>query len=151
MAVIDEDAAARIERACAQVVYRSVRAFDAQDWQGFADCFTESGVFLRASEPHAPLRGRAAIRDTLAQRPVHRLTRHFCTNMLIEPVSEQRAEGHCYLLLYTGDASKAETTVGRLAHVLQRVGEYHDQFELTAEGWRIARRLGQLVFYTGTP
>ncbi len=142
-----EEQVAAIERACARLVLRSIRAFDEQDWPAYASLFTEDGVFIRASEPDQPLAGRAAIRAALAARPAARLTRHLCTNIEIDVLDADHACGSCYLVLYAGDPSQRESAAGgRPAEVSQRVGEYRDAFVRTAEGWRIGRREGRLVF-----
>jgi uncharacterized protein (TIGR02246 family) len=138
-----------IERACTRLVLRSIRVFDERDWPAYAQLFTEDGVFIRANEPGEPLVGRAAIESALSARPAHRLTVHFCTNLEVDVVDTKRAEGRCYLLLYSGDASHPQGSAGRPADAVQRLGEYRDSFELTAEGWRIARRVGKLILHTG--
>jgi 3-phenylpropionate/cinnamic acid dioxygenase small subunit len=138
-----------IERECARLVLRSLRAFDERDWTGYSQLFTEDGVFVRANAPAEPLLGREAIRRALAQRPASRVTRHLCTNLEIDVLDEERARGFCYLLLYAGDASQPEAVLGRAADGVQRLGEYRDTFVRTSAGWRIGRREGRLVFHTG--
>lgn len=145
---LDEAAVASIERACARLVLRSIRAFDEQDWPAYASLFTEDGVFIRANDPGEPLIGREAIRAALAERSASRLTRHFCTNLEVDVLDAERARGFCYLLLYAGDASRPQSAAGRLADGTQRVGEYRDTLVRTAEGWRIGRREGRLVLRT---
>ncbi len=131
---LDEATVAAIERACARLLLRSIRAFDERDWPVYASLFTDDGVFIRANQPDEPLAGREAIRAALAARPATRLTRHLCTNIEIDVLDAEHARGSCYLVLYVEAG--------------QRVGEYHDTFERTAEGWRISRREGRLIFRT---
>ena len=139
---------AQIERACQRLILRSIRAFDERDWQTYARLFTPDGVFIRANQPAEPLVGREAIAAALGSRSVRRITRHLCTNIEIEVLDEHRAEGRCYLLLFAGEAQAAAADSGGVpAQPPQRVGEYHDLFSLTAEGWRIARRTGRLVLH----
>jgi len=137
-----------IERECTRLVLRSLRAFDDRDWIAYADLFAADGVFIRANAPAEPLVGRAAIRQALEERPASRLTRHLCTNLEIDVLDEEHARGFCYLLLYAGDATQPEAVGGRQADGVQRIGEYRDAFVHTAEGWRIGRREGQLVFHS---
>ncbi len=146
---LDEAAVAAIERACARLILRSIRVFDERNWAAYAQLFTADGVFVRANQPDEPLIGREAIRDALAARPAGRLTRHLCTNIEIEALGTEHARGRCYLVLYAGDASQRDSVAGRPADDVQRVGEYHDTFVRTGEGWRIGRREGRLVFHTG--
>jgi ketosteroid isomerase-like protein len=139
---------AAIERECARLVLASLRAFDERDWPRYASLFTADGVFIRANAPDEPLIGREAIRAALAERPASRLTRHLCTNLEIDVIDAEHARGFCYLLLYAGDASQPATRAGRPADGVQRVGEYRDTLVRIAEGWRISRREGRLVFHT---
>lgn len=138
-----------IERECARLVLRSLRAFDERDWKTYATLFAEDGVFIRANAPAEPLLGREAIHRALAQRPASRLTRHLCTNLEIEVLDAEHARGFCYVLLYAGDASQPEIAGSRPADGVQRVGEYRDAFVRTPAGWRIGRREGRLVLHTG--
>ena len=138
----------QIERACARLVLRSLRAFDERDWSTYAELFTEDGVFVRANAPDEPLGGREAIRQALEQRPASRLTRHLCTNLEIDVLDAEHARGFCYLLLFAGDTSEAETGGSRRTDGVQRVGEYRDTFIRAASGWLIGRREGRLVLHT---
>jgi ketosteroid isomerase-like protein len=147
----DREHPAEIERACTRLVLRSLRAFDERDWPAYAQLFTEDGVFIRASEPDQPLVGRAAIETALAARPANRLTMHLCTNLEIEVLDGEHAQGRCYLLLYSGDASHEEGSAGRPADATQRLGEYRDRFVRTPGGWKIARRVGKLILHAGRP
>ena len=140
--------AAQIEHACARLVLQSIRAFDERDWRTYARMFTADGVFIRANEPSQPLVGPAAIESALATRPANRLTMHLCTNIEIDVLDAERAEGRCYLLLYSGDAAPA-SGASRPADAIQRLGEYRDRFVKTAEGWKIALRVGKLIFHAG--
>jgi ketosteroid isomerase-like protein len=146
---IDELQRTLIERQLERLVLHSIRAFDARDWQAFADTFTADGVFVRANAPGEPLVGRKAIIAGLAARAATRLTRHLCTNIEIEVSSADTASGRCYLLLFAADATEPAGVDGHLSDPPQRIGEYHDTFSRTAEGWRIARRAGRLLMYTG--
>lgn len=143
---LDEATAAAIERACAHVVLRSIRAFDEQDWNAYAGLFAADGVFVRANQPGEPLAGREAIQRALAARSANRLTRHLCTNLDIEALDAKHARGLCYLLLYAGDASGPASAAGQAADGVQKVGEYRDTFVLSGEGWRISRREGRIIF-----
>ncbi|MGH8228433.1 MAG: nuclear transport factor 2 family protein [Steroidobacteraceae bacterium] len=148
-AALGEAARQAIEHACERLVLRSIRAFDERDWKGYAALFTPDGLFIRANAPDAPLTGREAILAALAARPAARLTRHLCTNIEIDVLDAEHAAARCYLLLYAGDASTPAGAGGRPAEPPQRIGEYHDELTLTAQGWRIRRREGRLVLYAG--
>ena len=138
-----------VERECARLVLRSLRAFDERNWSAYAELFTADGVFVRANAPDEPLVGREAIRRGLEQRPASRLTRHLCTNLEIDVIDAEHARGFCYVLLYAGAVSDPESIGSRPADGVQRVGEYRDIFMRAPGGWLIARREGRLVLHTG--
>ncbi|HUK01594.1 MAG TPA: nuclear transport factor 2 family protein [Steroidobacteraceae bacterium] len=146
---LNEAAAACIEHACERLVLASIRHFDQRDWSAYASLFTPDGVFIRANEPLKPLRGRAEIASALAGRPASRLTRHVCSNIEIEAIDATHANGRCYLLLFAASEGGNAPIEGWPAELPVRVGEYRDEFALTSEGWRIARRSGRLTMRLG--
>jgi 3-phenylpropionate/cinnamic acid dioxygenase small subunit len=138
-----------IEHACERLLLRSIRTFDERDWQGFADVFAKEGVFVRANQPNDPLVGREAILVALKSRPADRLTRHLCTNIQIDVIDSDHAKGLCYLSLFSATATPPEKAIGGPADPVQRLGEYSDEYVRTADGWRIARRVGIIVLQMG--
>jgi hypothetical protein len=146
----DLTAAARrdIEHACTRLVTRFMTFFDAQEYAAIGPLFAPGGVLVRASEPDAPLVGREAIVRALEARPPQRLTRHLCTNIDIEVDEADHATGSCYLLLYAADMSERPSANGYSVAGKRAVGEYHDEFVRTAEGWRFARRVGRILMHT---
>lgn len=138
-----------IEHACQKVLLKSVSTFDDGDFQGFANLFAADGVFFRANFPNEPLTGREAILAALLARGADRVTRHLCTNIEIDVVDADHAIGRCYLYLFTAQKSAPEAVGGRPADAGQRLGEYIDHYVRTAEGWRIAKRVGKTVMFMG--
>lgn len=139
-----------IEHACQRVLMRSIRTFDDRDWQGFADTFAVDGQFFRANQPTTPLVGREAILAALQSRPADRLTRHLCSNVEIDVIDADHAKGRCYLYLFSATATPPEKAMGGPADPTQRLGEYTDDYVRTAEGWRIAKRVGVIVMHMRT-
>lgn len=138
-----------IEHECEKVLMRSIRTFDERDWEGFANVFAQDGVFFRANQPTQPLTGREAILASLKSRPADRLTRHLCTNVQIEAIDKDHAKGLCYLYLFSATATPPEKAIGGPADAVQRIGEYSDEYVRTAEGWKIARRVGAIIMHMG--
>ena len=87
---------------------------------------------VRPTAPDAPTVGREAILAAFKARPP-RVTRHVCSNVVIDVESEDAARGVSAMLLFTGAAEPL-------------VGSFHDRFVLTADGWRFAERRGSLLF-----
>lgn len=141
----DEDRAA-IERACARLVLESAAANDRGDYEAFAALFTANGVLHRPAG--APLRGAEEIVASYASRPSDRITRHVCSNILVEVESQQCARGLTYVLLYAADGSQPANQFGVRCDPRVLVGELDDVFERTHEGWRIAERNARFVMHS---
>jgi SnoaL-like domain len=140
-----------IEHQCTKLVVQAMRCFDARDYVAFARLFAVDGQFVRATDRCAPLTGREAIAAALERRPASRFTRHLCTNIEVDVQDADHAQSVCYLLLYSATLTDPNSHKVLRADARQAVGEYHDRFVRTAEGWRIARREGTVLLETGDP
>lgn len=139
---------AAIEWQCQQLALKYMMHSDRQEWDAKCALLTEDAEFARPTDPDNPTVGRDNILASFKGRPANRVTRHICTNMLIEAESATRASGTIYALLYTGDSAD-EADLGIRANSKQLVGEFYDRYELTDAGWRIASRSGRIVFTVG--
>ena len=138
----DPEAHDRVERACQRLSIAYARGIDFRDYDMAADLFTEHGEL----DAGYPLKGREKIRRALLRRPDELRSRHVLTNIFIDIVDESHARGISYLTLYRhvgeeslrADPIELEGPAG--------IGHYEDAFELTPEGWRIARRKLHFAF-----
>jgi len=92
-----------------------------------------------------PLRGREAIREwgrQLVESPPWKSIRHVCTNMRFFADGPDAAEGVTLLIVFM-DAD------GTHSSVPWNIGEDHDRFVRTEEGWRIASRRYVNLFTRG--
>lgn len=138
-----------IVQACQEVVLRAAACVDAGDAATLAALFAEHAVLVRPGAE--PLVGRAAIRDTYAQRPAERITRHLVTNLLVDVEAPDRARVRSGVLLWTGSRTDAEGPHGRVAQGRQLVGEFDDRLLRDARGaWLIERRDARFVLYRDT-
>ena len=135
---MDEREIAGIEAACRRLSI----AFAVHVDRGRADdvvaLFTPDGVFERAG---LRLNGAAEIAAFLAKRPATRITRHVCSNILIEPVDSTHARGIAYFTLFEGEGETPATMQLPLT-----VGEYRDDYVRTTNGWRIRHRRSVGIF-----
>jgi len=120
------------EADCARLIALYANLNDAARWDEVAALYAEDGVMVRPTAPDAPVSGRAAILAAFQARPP-RVTRHVCSNVVIEVESADSARGESAMLLFTGGPAPL-------------VGSFHDRFVRTAEGWRFAERRGSLLF-----
>ena len=66
--------------------------------------------------------------------------------MVIDVVDEDRAVGLSYLVNYRYDSPTGDALVPAPAGAPKFVGEYHDTFVPTAQGWRFESRRCDLAF-----
>jgi hypothetical protein len=96
--------------------------------------------------PPAPLRGRQAIHEwgrQLVQAPPWRIIRHVCGNMRFVTTGENTAGGTTVLTVFMVAGPGAATTQPFA------VGEDHDEFVRTEQGWKLVSRLWVELFARG--
>ena len=121
-----------IEHDCARLIALYANLNDEARWDEAAALYAEDGVMVRPTAPDKPTQGREAILAAFKARPP-RVTRHVCSNVVIDVESEDTASGVSAMLLFTGAAEPL-------------VGLFHDRFVRTPDGWRVAERRGSLLF-----
>lgn len=128
--------------ACEALSIAFANGVDHRRYDEVAALFTEDGILNRWGQAIA---GRVELRAWLDTRPTNIATRHVCTNFEARRIAPEHAEGFTLFTFYRG----AGTDEGGAAIALAgpaMVGEYLDQFRLTQDGWRIARRDIRVVF-----
>lgn len=116
--------------AITELYARYSSAFDAGDAEGCVELFTEDGIFT------VPGRESVVGRDALTQffrAAVQRSsgTHHIVSNILVERVSTDRAEGTAHVL-----ALRVDGETVRLA----ALGRYHDEFAKVDGHWLVHTR-----------
>lgn len=112
--------------------------------------FAPDAAFERKGEI---LKGRAEIHAAQLKRPADLVTRHVCSNLRIDVLDADQATGSHYFLLYRHDHAAAGSDATKPAPLGQpeTLGEYHDEFVRTEEGWKIARRVAKAAFRRAIP
>jgi hypothetical protein len=137
-----------IERACERLVHAYSRALDLGDMSAAADFFAENGSFARPMAPDKVIQGREAIRAALLTRPKTLLTKHLVSNVTVDVVSRDEAEGLSYLTMISttpaGGAPAPHVSAGPVYF-----GEIKDRFVRERGGWKILERRGsiQMTFF----
>jgi len=132
-----------IEQACTRLVNRFSVYNDQGEFAKLASLFSADGAYARPTAPDDYVHGRAAIEQAFASRPRDKLTRHVISNIVIDVIDQDRARGQCYVTLYTA-ALDNPAKLGLKANPAQLVGEFFDEFIRTPQGWRFARRSGNV-------
>lgn len=120
---------------CTRLAHRFCLLADRSDAAGVANLFTADGKFERGD---LRVEGRPGIEEMTASRPQGMVTRHLLTTSLVEAIGDDTADGRHYCLVYVSGAGQSpERPI---------VGEYHDRYRLTDEGWRIESRVVSTPF-----
>jgi hypothetical protein len=133
------------ERACERLIVDYCRLVDFGNAAGIAELFTQDGVWQGTD---LVLDGRDEIRAWFQRREgvTRRVSRHVCTNVGIDVLSEDEAEGLCYLVNYRHDRQEGDTSLPVPADHPKWVGELRDRFRRTPDGWRFAHRQVDVAF-----
>ncbi|MEZ5557293.1 MAG: nuclear transport factor 2 family protein [Pseudomonadales bacterium] len=139
---LTDDQIRHIREQCEALVISYARAIDFRDYDHFLELFTTDAQL----DTGRPLKGLAAIRESLRHRPDELRSRHVMSNLFVDVLDAENARGIAYLTLYrhVGDDSVRFGPVpldGPAA-----VGHYEDRYQRTAGGWRFAARKLQLAF-----
>jgi len=132
-----------IERECARIVTLYCHYVDHGEAARIADLFTKDGVW---SGPGVRMEGERQLRKGFQARQDNkaRMSRHVCSNLLVDVIDEDNATGTVYLTLYRHDGEEGRGFSPIEGPAL--VGEYRDRFVRTADGWRFAERVIESAF-----
>lgn len=127
-----------IERDCERLIYAYCHLIDHGEAGKVGDLFAEDGVWASPEVTHT---GREAVARTFQARQANtaRMSRHVCSTPLIEVVGEDEARAVTYLTLYRHDGTPGRRA-SPLAGLPEVVGDYHDVFVRTPDGWRFKSR-----------
>jgi len=147
----EHDPLARLlaERACERLVVDYTHLVDFGEAARIADLFTDDGVW---EGPGLVMSGRAEILAGFGRRQevTRRVSRHVCTNVAIDVISGDEAVGRAYLVNFRHDRRAGDDPAAPAPAGLPKyVGEYHDRFVRTADGWRFAIRRFDVQFLRG--
>lgn len=133
------------ERACERLVIDYTHLVDSGEAARIADLFTADGVW---EADQIRMDGRDAIRAGFGARQgvKRRTSRHVCTNVAITLHGADEATGLSYLVNYRHDSTTGTAELPAPVGHPKFVGEYHDRFVRTPDGWRIAHRRCTLAF-----
>lgn len=125
-----------IKNACEQLIldYASLR--DRRRGTEFANLFAVDGVLTVNGKTFV---GRKALEARFAEASGQR-TRHMMSNIRVTVQGAERASAVSYALIFVGEQLSPEDTVPVAVSGFTAMGEYHDEFALTEDGWRITAR-----------
>ncbi len=125
-------AADNVYWACSNLVTDYAYHRDQFNAKEFSELFTEDASLTVVNQTWV---GRENIAQRIEGLKTGSTIRHEMSTIRIVPVDENHATGVSYATIYSAPAG--ETSVSGFA----LMGEYHDEFVRTAEGWRISKRV----------
>ena len=133
------------ERACERLIVEYCRRVDFGHAGTIADLFCDDG---RWEGVDLVLDGRDQIRDWFVKREgvTRRVSRHVCTNVAVDVISAEEARSLCYMVNYRHDRADGDRSLPAVMEAPKFVGELHDHFRRTPEGWRFTQRRVVLAF-----
>jgi len=110
---------------------------DHLDADEFANTFSANGVLVLGS---GTSRGRAEIRENITSRPSPSVAHMILlTTIKITPVDEYNATGFSYAIILNGNRPVSAGDPPIPINGITAAVEYHTEFVLTDEGWKISR------------
>ncbi|HEY4277423.1 MAG TPA: nuclear transport factor 2 family protein [Conexibacter sp.] len=143
--VADPLARLLVERACEQLIYEYARRVDFGEASRIADLFTADG---RWDGTELALEGQEQIRAWFTKREAiaRRVSRHVFTNVVVEIDSPTTAHARSYMVNFRHDRQEGDLSLPVPAEAAKYVGECHDRFRLTDDGWRFSHRRVEISF-----
>jgi len=132
-----------IERACERLTCAYVRALDLGDMNAAADCFAANGSMARPMNPGQVIQGREAVRASLLTRPQRLLTKHLCTNVMIDVESRDSARGLSYLTMVATTPPEGAAPPF-ISNGPVYFGEMQDRFVRENGVWKFLERRGSI-------
>jgi hypothetical protein len=135
------------EHECQRLLVSFIHRLDLGEPGSVAELFTPDGVWEWPAGDRR-VQGRENLRAYFASRPVDRMSRRLCTNVLVEVESPTSARATSYLVTYRVDGYRGVMVPPPAP---ANVGHYEDTFEHCEGQWLLARRVTVLPFGGETP
>ena len=142
---MDANERLKIEQECRDLVTKLNHYHDHRRADDAVALFAEDGCWIRRGRP---IRGTAELLASF-KRGGTRVNRHVGAATLITVHAEDRAEGVTYYLALHHDPGTADAKLPLPFVLPTTMGEWHDKFVRTPQGWRFAERLTLRVFANG--
>lgn len=130
-----------IEHECQRLAVQFTQIIDMGKSSEVADLFATDGQF---DVPGMLLENPEAIRALFAKREGSgKISKHVCTNILIDVINESEAKGVCYMTLYKYEGEPVEGPAPLDGPFY--VGHYIDKYIKENDQWKFAHRKAEMV------
>lgn len=129
-----------IERACEKINIAYARHIDFAEYDALFDLFTEDGVLDVFGQK---LTGRAGLQSFTSARPKNRRALHVFSNIWVNVLDENRAEGKTYMTVFRAD----QDDPGPVPDTTPFLSGYmDDKYVRTPKGWKFSLRKATILF-----
>lgn len=142
---MDESERLKIEQECRDLVAKLNHYHDHRRAEDAVALFAEDAAWVRRGRA---IRGKSELLASF-QHGGTRINRHMSAATLITVQDENRAEGVTYYMALHHDPGTADAKLPLPFEPPTTMGEWHDKFVRTPQGWRFAERATVRVFAGG--
>jgi hypothetical protein len=139
---MDDDERRRIEHDCRSLLYRHAQLSDHGRVSEAVDLFVPNGTWIRGGKPYT---GREQML-TSSSRPATAVGRHFTSNTVVDVQDEDHASAITYYIVFRHDAGVPDPKLPLPLEGAFSMGEWHDRYVRTPEGWRFEFREVKRMF-----
>lgn len=132
-----------IEQECRDLVIAITQHGDHRETEKAVALFAADAAWLRGGKPY---KGHAEIRDSYKRGSATQVTRHIIGGTLVTVRDDERAESVTYYVAMHHDPKVADAKFPLPFDPPFSMGEWHDKFVRTPEGWRFASRETKRLF-----
>jgi hypothetical protein len=140
---VDDDERRRIEQDCRDLVAAVTQRGDRRDIAGAGALFADDGTWVRGGRTYM---GPAGVAESYDRLPATQFTRHMSANCVVTVRDADHAEAITYYVAYHHDPGVDAPAFPLPLDPPFSLGEWHDQFVRTPDGWRIAHRETRRLF-----
>lgn len=140
------DDRAEVERLCRELVLAIAFYGDRRDADEGTRLFTVGATWLRAGILYT---GLDQIRESFFVAPETQVARHLIGTPFVTVKDSQHASSVTYYSAYVADPGTLEPLFPLAFNGPFTVGEWHDEFVLSTDGWRFTSRVSHRIFQNG--
>ncbi len=140
---MDSEERKKIEQECRDLVTAVIQYGDHKETESAVALFSEDCTWIRGGKP---FKGRAAVFESYKRGSPTQVTRHIGANTLITVLDADNALGVTYYIAFHHDPKTDNPQFPLPFDPPFSMGEWHDRFVRTPEGWRISHRETRRLF-----
>jgi hypothetical protein len=139
---MNADQRTAIEQQCRDLIIAATQYGDHGEAEAAVALFAQDGTWLRGGRSYA---GHEQILESYRRAPLTQVIRHMNGGTRVAVLDDDHAESVTYYLAFSDDPGTADAQPPLKLSPFS-MGEWHDTFVRTADGWRFASRATKRIF-----